>query len=46
MDDIMRTTGLQKSYKGTLAVNDVNIHIPKGAVYGFVGPMGQAKVQS
>lgn len=43
MDDIMRTTGLQKSYKGTVAVNDVNIHIPKGAVYGFVGPNGAGK---
>lgn len=43
MDDIMRTTGLQKSYKGTVAVNDVNIHIPKGAVYGFVGPNGTGK---
>lgn len=43
MEDIMRTTGLQKSYKGTVAVNDVNIHIPKGAVYGFVGPNGTGK---
>ncbi len=43
MEDIMRTTGLQKSYKGTVAVNDVNIHIPKGAVYGFVGPNGAGK---
>lgn len=43
MDDIMRTTGLQKSYKGTVTVNDVNIHIPKGAVYGFVGPNGAGK---
>lgn len=43
MVDIMRTTGLQKSYKGTVAVNDVNIHIPKGAVYGFVGPNGAGK---
>ena len=40
MDYIMETAGLQKSYKGNIVVNDVNIHIPKGAVYGFVGPKG------
>ena len=43
MDYIMETAGLQKSYKGNIVVNDVNIHIPKGAVYGFVGPNGAGK---
>lgn len=46
MDDnnnIMETTGLQKSYKENIVVNDMNIHIPKGAVYGFVGPNGAGK---
>lgn len=46
MEDIMRTTGLQKSYKGTVAVNNVNIHIPKGAFMALWDQMGQAKVQS
>lgn len=43
MDYIMETAELQKSYKGNIVVNDVNIHIPKGAVYGFVGPNGAGK---
>lgn len=43
MDYIMETVGLQKSYKGNVVVNDVNIHVPKGAIYGFVGPNGAGK---
>lgn len=43
MDYIMETVGLRKSYKGNVVVNDVNIHIPKGAIYGFVGPNGAGK---
>jgi ABC-2 type transport system ATP-binding protein len=43
MDYIMETIGLRKSYKGNVVVNDVNIHIPKGSVYGFVGPNGAGK---
>ncbi len=43
MDYIMETAGLRKSYKGNTVVNEVDIHIPKGAVYGFVGPNGAGK---
>lgn len=43
MDAVMETVGLRKSYKGNVAVDDVNIHIPKGSVYGFVGPNGAGK---
>lgn len=43
MDYIMKTVGLRKSYKGNVVVNDVNIHVPKGAIYGFVGPNGAGK---
>lgn len=43
MDYIMETIGLRKSYKGNIVVDDVNIHIPKGAIYGFVGPNGAGK---
>lgn len=43
MDYIMETVGLRKSYKGNVIVNDVNIHVPKGAIYGFVGPNGAGK---
>lgn len=43
MDYIMETVGLRKSYKGNVVVNDVNIHVPKGVIYGFVGPNGAGK---
>ena len=43
MDYIMETVGLRKSYKGNVVVNDVNIHVPNGAFYGFVGPKGGGK---
>ena len=43
MDYIMETVGLRKSYKGNVVVNDVNIHVPKGTIYGFVGPNGAGK---
>lgn len=43
MDHIMETSGLRKSYKGNVVVNDVNIHVPKGSIYGFVGPNGTGK---
>lgn len=43
MDYIMETVGLRKSYKGNVVVNDVNVHVPKGAIYGFVGPNGAGK---
>ena len=43
MDYILKTAGLKKSFKGTVAVNDVSIHVPKGSIYGFVGPNGAGK---
>lgn len=43
VDYIMETVGLRKSYKGNVVVNDVNIHVLKGAIYGFVGPNGAGK---
>ena len=38
MDYIMETVGLRKAYKDNIVVDDVNMHISKGAIYGFVGP--------
>lgn len=43
MDYIMETSGLRKSFKGNTVVNDIDIHIRKGAIYGFVGPNGAGK---
>lgn len=36
--NMIETKHLTKSYAGFTAVSDVSLHIPKGAVYGFLGP--------
>ena len=41
--NIIETENLTKSYAGFTAVSDVNLHIPKGTVYGFLGPNGAGK---
>ena len=34
---------LKKSFDGFEALRGLNIHVPKGAVYGLVGPNGAGK---
>lgn len=41
--NIIETKNLTKSYADFTAVSNVNLHIPKGAVYGFLGPNGAGK---
>ena len=41
--DIMETKNLTKSYADFVAVSGLNLHVPKGAVYGFLGPNGAGK---
>ncbi len=41
--NIIETKNLTKSYAGFTAVSGVNLHIPKGTVYGFLGPNGAGK---
>lgn len=41
--NIIETKNLTKSYAGFTAVSMVNLHIPKGTVYGFLGPNGAGK---
>ncbi len=41
--NIIETRDLTKSYGGFTAVSGINLHIPKGAVYGFLGPNGAGK---
>lgn len=41
--NIIETKNLTKSYADFTAVSDVNLHIPKGSVYGFLGPNGAGK---
>lgn len=41
--NIIETHDLTKVYGDFTAVSHVNLHIPKGAVYGFLGPNGAGK---
>ncbi len=41
--NIIETQNLTKSYADFTAVSGVNLHIPKGTVYGFLGPNGAGK---
>lgn len=43
MKHIIETHHLTKSYKGKAAVNDVDLHVKQGEIYGFVGPNGAGK---
>lgn len=41
--NMIETRHLTKSYGSFTAVSNVNLHIPKGTVYGFLGPNGAGK---
>ncbi|GGN65084.1 ABC transporter ATP-binding protein [Oceanobacillus indicireducens] len=41
--NIIETHNLTKTYSSFTAVSDVNLHIPKGKVYGLLGPNGAGK---
>lgn len=43
MDYILEVNGLCKQYRHFKALNDFSMHIPKGAIYGFVGKNGAGK---
>ena len=43
MPFILQTSGLSKKIGSKALVADVNIHIPKGEIYGFLGPNGAGK---
>ncbi|HIX29065.1 MAG TPA: ABC transporter ATP-binding protein [Candidatus Blautia stercoravium] len=43
MNYTIETHNLKKIYKDKVVVNDVNIHVKKGEIYGFVGPNGAGK---
>ncbi len=42
-DFIMETKNLRKSYGKFVAVEDLSLRVPAGAIYGFVGPNGAGK---
>ena len=37
MEYVLTTQGLSKHYKDFKALDDLSMHVPKGAIYGFVG---------
>ncbi len=43
MNEIVRTTGLTKRYRDAAAVNNLNMSVKEGRIYGFLGPNGAGK---
>ena len=43
MDYVLTTNSLTKKYKNFQALNGLTMHVPKGAIYGFVGKNGAGK---
>ena len=43
MDHIFTTTALSKRYRQTKALDQLSMHVPRGAIYGFVGRNGSGK---
>lgn len=43
MDYVLTTDALSKSYRHFKALNELSMHVPKGAIYGFVGKNGAGK---
>ena len=43
MDFVLETKGLRKSYRHTDALVYLDMHVPKGSVYGLVGRNGAGK---
>ncbi len=42
-DAIIDVTGLRKSFDGRVVVNDLDLKVKKGEVFGFLGPNGSGK---
>ncbi|MCM1188758.1 MAG: ATP-binding cassette domain-containing protein [bacterium] len=43
MEYVLTTSALQKKYGSFTALHDISMHVPKGAIYGFVGKNGAGK---
>ena len=40
---MIQVNGLKKAFDGFVALNGVDMHVEKGAIYGLVGPNGAGK---
>ena len=43
MEYVLTTTSLTKNYKNFKALSGLSMHVPRGAIYGFVGKNGAGK---
>ncbi len=43
MEYVLETNGLTKRYRNCTVLDHLSIHVPKGAIYGFVGRNGAGK---
>ncbi|MFR1518982.1 MAG: ABC transporter ATP-binding protein [Clostridia bacterium] len=43
MESIMEIRGITKSFPGTVALNNINLTLPKGKIIGLLGPNGSGK---
>ena len=41
--DAIRLRGVRKTFDGHVAVDDLDLTVPKGSLYGFIGPNGSGK---
>jgi ABC-2 type transport system ATP-binding protein len=41
--NIIELAGVTKTFGSVRAVNDLNLSVPKGSIYGFIGPNGSGK---
>src|SRR4029434_6185716 len=46
LDAAIDLRGVTKTFGGTTAVADLDLVIPRGALYGFIGPNGAGKTTS
>ena len=41
--NIIELSGVTKSFGTVKAVNDLTLKVPRGSIYGFIGPNGSGK---